>query len=442
MRTLTKDTPQKIGESVTLMGWIHSRRDHGRVIFIDLRDRLGMVQVVFLPLNAGVFGEAEKLRQEWVVRVEGKVKERPEGMRNPELETGGIEIEATGLEILSRAEEPPMPVAEKAAEETDLQKRLDWRWLDLRKPEKLLIFQVWTAMEDAFREYWIKNGYLEIHSPKLMGAPSESGAEVFEVKYFDEKAYLAQSPQFYKQMAMAAGFERVFEVGPVFRAEPSFTAQHATEFTGYDAEISFINSHDDVMAELEGVFGFVLKKLKDDFGTAIKKYYDRDAGVPLIPFPRRTMKEAKDILAKLQVPRDNENDLSPEEERRLSEFIKEKEDHEFVFVTDYPATVRPFYHMRSESDPSLTKSFDLLWNGIEIATGAQREHRYETLVAQAREKGLRLEPIQFYLDFFKYGCPPHGGFGLGPSRMLMKLLNVSNLREVMYLYRGVKRLTP
>ncbi|MBI4215296.1 MAG: aspartate--tRNA(Asn) ligase, partial [Parcubacteria group bacterium] len=296
--------------------------------------------------------------------------------------------------------------------------------------------------EQSLREYWTRENFIEIHSPKLMGSPSESGAEVFEVRYFDRKAYLAQSPQFYKQMAMAAGFEKVFEVGPVFRAEPSFTSRHATEFTGYDCEFSFVESHQDVMLSEQKAIQYMLEKVKAAFGDEIKKVFGREVAVPSIPFPQVTMKEAKRILGELKVISEKEGDLSPEEEVQLCRYILEKQGHEFVFVTEYPAAVRAFYHMRLESDPQITKSFDLLWNGIEITTGAQREHRYEKLVAQASEKKMNLALLQFYLNFFRYGCPPHGGFGMGPSRMLMKLLNLSNVREACFLYRGVKRLEP
>lgn len=433
-RTYAIETTKKVGQKVTLFGWVNSRRDHGKLVFLDLRDRSGIVQVV-----AG--GEAQDLRDEDVVKIEGKVWKRSPSTINPELSTGRVEVRAEKIEVLSRAEDLPIPVVGKGTE-TSLDKRLDWRFLDLRKPKNLLIFRVWTAMEDAFRQYWIKNGYLEIHSPKFMSVPSESGAELFEVEYFERKAYLAQSPQFYKQMAMAAGFERVFEVGPVFRANPSFTSRHDTEFTGYDAEISFIDSHQDVITELSKTIAYVLSVLKKEFGEEIKEVFKRELVVPRVPFPQVTMKEAKSILAQLKVPKEREWDLSPEEERRLCEYFKSKKGHEFVFVTEYPITVRPFYHMRLEGDPTLTKSLDLLWNGLEIVTGAQREHRYDILVSQTKEKGLNLEPIQFYLDFFKYGCPPHGGYGLGPSRMLMQLLGVKNVREVTYLYRGVNRLSP
>jgi len=435
-RILTKQIKKKIGQQVKIAGFVQTIRDQGSIKFLIVRDISGSIQVVITKSSPEAMKIAESLSLESVVEIIGLAKEEKQA-------PDGIEIQAEKIRILSlSAPELPIPVIEKGQEEADQQLRLDWRWIDLRKPKKALIFKVWTFMEQAFREYWIQNDYIEIHSPKLMSAPSESGAELFEVKYFDRRAYLAQSPQFYKQMAMAAGFEKVFEIGPVFRANPSFTSRHDTEFTGYDVEISFIESHQDVMEEEQKVIQYVIKKLKEKFGKEILTFYGRDLIVPKLPFPQVTMRQAKEILARLGVPSEKEGDLSPEEERKLSDYILKKEGHEFLFVTEYPIEVRPFYHMRLEINPKLTKSFDLLWNGLEITTGAQREHRYDVLVTQAKEKGLKLEPIQFYLNFFKYGCPPHGGFGLGPTRMLMKIFNIGNVREVTYLYRGVKRLEP
>ncbi|PIP29339.1 aspartate--tRNA(Asn) ligase [Candidatus Kuenenbacteria bacterium CG23_combo_of_CG06-09_8_20_14_all_36_9] len=444
-RTLSADTPKKVGEIVKLNGWVNVRRNMGKIVFLDLRDRWGIVQVVCVPseIDEPSRDALKDIRPEFVLEIEGVVQDRNEEQVNEKLETGKIEVLAKKIKIFSAvSSELPIAVVEKNTEEADLQKRLDWRWIDLRKPKNILIFKVWTLMEQAFREYWTSNDYIEIHSPKFMGAPSEGSAELFEVKYFDRKAYLAQSPQFYKQMAMASGFEKVFEVGPVFRANPSFTPRHDTEFTGYDMEISFIESHQDIINEEQKAIQYVLGKIKEKFGEEILSVFGRDLIVPTIPFPQITMKQAKEILAKLKVPDEREGDLSPEEERKLSDYIKEKEGYEFVFVTEYPVNVRPFYHMRLEGDQKITKSFDLLWNGLEITTGAQREHRYNVLVAQAKEKGLKLKLIQFYLNFFKYGCPPHGGLGLGPSRMLMKIFNIDNVREVTYLYRGIKRLEP
>lgn len=433
-RIFINQTIDKIGEEVMICGWVQTIRNQKNIKFLLVRDISGIIQTVVFD-NEQITKIVESINLESVVEIKGIVKKEKQA-------PGGMEINIKEIKVLSLADpELPIPVIEKVGE-VEQSKRMDWRWLDLRKPEKQLVFKIWTAMEQAFRNYCIENDYIEVHSPKLMSTPSESGAELFEVKYFDKKAYLAQSPQFYKQMAMASGFEKIFEVGPVFRANPSFTSRHDTEFTGYDVEISFIESHNDVMAEEEKIIVQMSKAIKDKYEDDIEKYYGKKVIIPSIPFPKITLQEAKKILQKIGVFGEDDGDLNPEEERSFANYIKEKEKHEFVFVTDYPKKTRPFYHMRYENDENLTKSFDLLFNGLEITTGAQREHRYDVLVQQAKGKKLNLEPINFYLNFFKYGCPPHGGFGFGPTRFLIQLLNIANVREVTYLYRGVKRLDP
>ncbi|MEK7124644.1 MAG: aspartate--tRNA(Asn) ligase [Patescibacteria group bacterium] len=436
-RTLISEVKKNVGTKVKIDGFVQTIRDQGSIKFLMIRDISGLIQVVVTKSNPDVLATAKTLTYESVVEITGLAKEEKQA-------PGGFEIEAENIEILSLSDpELPIPVIEKGnQEEAEQTKRLDWRWIDLRKPKNTLVFKVWTAMESAFRQYWTENNYIEIHSPKLISTASESGAEVFEVKYFKNKAYLAQSPQFYKQMAMASGFEKVFEVGPVFRAEPSFTSRHATEFTGYDAEISYINSHYDVMAEEEKTIEFVFKKIKEKYGNEIKNFFGKEIIVPTLPFPKISMKEAKEILAGRGIKSEKEGDLSPEEERAISDYVKEKHNHQFVFITEYPSSIRPFYHMRDEKNESLTKSFDLLQEGLEVTTGAQREHRYDVLIKQAKEKKMKLKSIQFYLNFFKYGCPPHGGFGMGPNRMIMKLLGIDNVRDASFVYRGVKRLEP
>ncbi len=330
--------------------------------------------------------------------------------------------------------ELPIPiVSEKGAEEVDQTKRLDWRFLDLRNPRNLKIFQVWTELEKGFRNYFNQNGFIQIYTPSLMSTSSEGGSEVFEVKYFDRKAYLAQSPQFYKQMAMSAGFEKVFTFGPVFRAEPSFTSRHLTEFTGWDFEISYIDSHFDVMAVEEDLIISGFKALKESLDLNIE--------IPQKPFPYHTLKETKEILKKEGVVSEKE-DLTPEEERKIWEITKQKTGSDFIWITDFPISVRPFYHQRYEDNPQITKSFDLIYKGVEITTGSQREHRIEILEKQAIEKGVKLETISDYLNFFRYGSPPHGGVGIGPARLIMKILDLPNVKEATYLPRDVKRLTP
>lgn len=432
----TRDlTPSLVGRSVRLAGWVHVVRAQSKIIFIVLRDREGTIQSVVLPDSADAFAAAKKISHESVIVIEGTLVAAEQAPR-------GLEVQVQKIEVLSAAApELPIPIVDKGTNEADQSIRLDFRWLDLRKPAKLLTFKIWTAVEEAFREYFITNGFLQIHSPKLMSSPSESGAEVFEVKYFDDLAYLAQSPQFYKQMAMAAGFERVFEVGPVFRAEPSFTTRHATEFTGFDFEMSFIKSHQDVMDIWASALVHILERVASAHGPDIEEAYGIKIQPPTLPFPQLTMAEAKALLKKHHVP-SNKDDLSPEEERRLGDIIKQQYSHDFVYVTEYPTSVRPFYHMRDADKSSVTLSFDLLWKGIEITTGAQREHRYDILRRQAKEAGINLDLIQHYLNFFRYGAPPHGGAGIGPGRMIMVLLNLGSIRESTYIYRGVKRLTP
>ncbi len=243
---------------------------------------------------------------------------------------------------------------------------------------------------------------------------------------------------------MAAGFERMFEIGPVFRADPSFTARHMTEFTGVDMEISWIDSHEDVMAVEERWLQYIYTRVKELHGDAIKEYFDLDLVIPSVPFPRITMKEAVEILKSrgYSLPADKKGDIDPGGEREIAAYVKEIFNHDFVFITDWPISIRPFYHMRIPEDNNLTRSFDLIANGLEITTGAQREHRPEILKKQALEKGLHLDVIQYYIDFFRYGCPPHGGFGLGLSRLMMVMLNLPNIREAVYIFRGPTRLNP
>lgn len=436
-RTLIKDLPTRVGQDVTVRGWVKTIRDQKRVQFLIIRDHTGLAQATVerAPGRAAINDTIAALTRESAVTVTGSV------VANPVVKTGGIEILIRELTVESAADRM-LPLDVSGVKEPNPDVRLNWRFLDLRSPENLLIFQVQTAVEGAMREFWLREGFIEIHSPKLMGTASESGAELFTLDYFGRPAYLAQSPQFYKQMAMAAGFDRVFEIGPAFRADPSFTPRHATEFTSVDVEMSWIDSHEDVMAFEERWLKYTLSRVRDQFGSEIRQVFGAEVVVPEVPFPRIPMEEAMQILSRKGHTLERRGDLDPAGERLLGDHVAQALGHRFVFVTDYPADVRAFYHMRYADAPGITKGFDLLWNGIEITTGAQREHRYDVLVAQAKERGLSLEPIQFYLEFFKYGCPPHGGFGFGLSRMLMVLLAQPNIREVTYIYRGPTRLYP
>jgi nondiscriminating aspartyl-tRNA synthetase len=433
-RTLIAELRGEVGRRVRIRGWVQSLRDQKRMQFLIVRDETGLAQVV-LPKEdppGALNRRVSTLTDESAVTITGTV------VADERVKLAGLEVRLEEMEIDSLAE-PKLPIAP----DSSLDKRMDWRYLDLRRPDRRLIFEVQSTVEHAMREFWRKEGFIELHSPKLMGSASESGAELFKVQYFDGVAYLAQSPQFYKQMAMSAGFGRVFEIGPVFRANPSFTSRHDTEFTSVDVEISWIDSHEDVMAFEERWLAFVLAAVAEVHGEQIERTFQTEPVVPAVPFPRVSLGEAKQLLRERgHEPPGADDDLDPPSERALSAIVEQEHGHEFAFVTDYPTAVRPFYHMRHAEDPGLTKSFDLLWRGIELTTGAQREHRYEQLVAQAREKGVETGPIQYYLDFFRYGAPPHGGFGFGLTRLLMQLLGQDNVREVTFLYRGPHRLSP
>lgn len=431
LRVSIKDLSQNYEQTVRIKGFVDSLRDQKKFVFLILRDNTGQVQV-FCDKGDKFDEVLAKMTPESTLEITGKV------VKNDSVKLNGLEIIPEEIKILSLAE-TPLPI--DAA--TNLNDRLDWRFLDLRRAENLLIFKLQTLAEKAMRDFWQERGFIEIHSPKLMGAASESGAELFEVKYFDGKAYLAQSPQFYKQMAMAAGFDKVFEIGPVFRANPSFTSRHDTEFTSVDVEIAWIDSVEDVMKLEEEWLNYIFSRVKEELGEEIKNLFNIEVEVPSLPFPRLKMPEAREIVAKTghKIGPDYEGELDPEGEKIVADHVKKELGHDFVFVTDYPAAIRAFYHMRDE-DNKTTKSFDLLYKGLEVTTGAQREHRLDLLTKQAEEKGISPEAVKFYLDFFKFGMPPHGGFGFGLTRLIMLMLNLKNVREVTYIYRGPNRLFP
>jgi len=435
-----KDLAATTDGPVSVSGWVETVRDQKKVQFVVLRDETGAVQLVH-PRAFAEDGTPEPdalaeiisgLSQGTFLTATGELK------HDERVKLGGVEVKLDGIELAGVAiAETPI------ADDSGVDKRMDWRFLDLRRPEQNLIARVQTTFEHALRTWWIDQDFIEIHTPKLMASASESKAELFEVGYFEGKAYLAQSPQFFKQMAQPAGFGKVFEIAPAFRADPSFTSRHATEFTSVDAEISWVQSHEDVMAMHESLLVAGLTAVKEKYGEQITALFDIEVTVPTVPFPRIPLAEAKKIVAErgYEVPR-HDDDMDPEGERQISAYVKETYGHEFVFLTDYASSIRPFYHMRHEGDPSLTNSYDLIFNGVEISTGAQREHRIEKLEAQARDKGLDPEELGFYLDFFRYGVPPHGGFGMGLSRVIMLLLHQPSIREVTYLFRGPNRLLP
>ena len=443
-RILVNQLAERSDGPVSVSGWVETVRDQKKVQFVILRDETGAVQLV----NPATRPDPEAADQDATalaltdtisnlahgtfLTVTGDLK------HDERVKLGGIEVKISGLEVASAAL-PETPIAA----DSSMDKRMDWRFLDLRQRRNNLIFRVSTTLEHAMRQYWVDRDFIEIHTPKLMSSPSESNAELFSLSYFEDKtAYLAQSPQHFKQMAQAAGFGKVFEIGDVFRADPSFTSRHATEFTSVDAEISWIDSHEDVATMQEELLRSAIQAVKDKHGDEIKELFDIDVVVPTLPFPRIPLAQAREIVAArgYENPR-ADGDLDPESERQVSAHVAETYGHEFVFVTDYHPEIRPFYHM-VDPETGLTRSYDLLYEGVEITTGAQREHRIELLEQQALAKGLKLEGLAHYLDFFRYGVPPHGGFGMGLARVLMLLLGEASIREVTFLFRGPTRLAP
>jgi nondiscriminating aspartyl-tRNA synthetase len=419
---------------------VNIRRDHGKLIFIDLRDRSGIVQMIIVPDHAEAHALAKEIRNEYVIEIEGKVKSRPGGAQNEGDITGGVEIEVEQLKVLAVSEHV-LPI-EPSAEHLDVQLKtlLDNRQLSLRNNKVNAIFRIYSTLLRAYAETLSQEGFLEIKSPKILNAATEGGANFFKLQYFDRSAYLAQSPQFYKQAGVGA-FERVFEIGTVFRAEPHFTTRHVNEYTGLDAEMGFIEGFDDVMDELEKTMMSIFKTIQDECATELALH---GAEVPsVVAIPRLKLTEALQILEQKYGKKMEAGviDIDPEGERLIGEYVKQEYGSDLVFLTHYPAVIRPFYVMPNE-DPQFTDSFDLLFRGLEIASGGQRIHNCEQLVKNIVSHGLNPDDFKHYLDNFRFGMPPHGGWGLGSERIIQKLLGLKSIKEAILFPRDVKRLVP
>ena len=432
-----KDLKNYLEKEVVLDGFIDNIRNLQYVMFIILRDSTGKVQITLEkedPKNTEMINLMSGVSLESTIKVKGLLKE------SPKVKLNGMELIPSEITVTSKAlNDLPFDIKKKdnALRET----RLDYRFLDLRREDNQLLFHVQSYMEHMMREYWQNNGYTEIHTPKISASSAESGAEMFKLDYFGQKACLSQSPQFYKQMALAAGFDRVFEIGPVFRAENSHTSYHATEIEMLDVEIGYIDSVTDVMDEEENWIKYFMTKVKEKYGEDIKKIFNIELNDMNYNFPRIDFYEAKEILKNnFHYIGANEEDFERKEEELMGKYVKEKYNSEFVFITNYPYSARSFYVMKDENGG--TKTYDLLYKGLEITSGAQREHRPEILEKQIEEKGLDPKVLDFYINFFRYGCPPHGGFGVGMGRILMQLFNIDNIREATFIYRGPTRLNP
>ena len=426
-RTLIKNLVEN--KETKISGFATKIRDTKYMIFVILRDRTGSIQVsIDKANNEEICNQLNGIIAGSVLEFEGKM------VLSEYVKQGGKEFLPTKFNCLSSADESPLE------ENANIDTRMDYRWLDLRSDKNQLMLNVQSCLVEGMREHCYKEDFTEIHSPKLIGAASGSGSEVFEVIYFDKKAYLAHSPQFYKQMALASGLERVFEVAPAFRAENSNTNRHTTEFTSFDIEFAYIESYEDVMDFEEDLIIAGLTKVKEKYGEQIKEYFGKEVIIPKKPFPRIKLQDLYKELEKrygYKIPEYDVGDMNAETEGLAYKYSMEEYNHEFIFITDFSAAKRAFYHMRKDGIP---QGFDLIWRGTEITTGAQREHRYDVLKSQCDEKGLTKD-VEFYLQFFKYGCPPHGGFGIGVDRLNMLLLGLS-IKEEMFIFRGPNRLNP
>lgn len=431
----SNELKKHIGKTVVLSGWIHDVRLIGGINFLLLRDKEGIAQVTALKkkVSKKVLDTYNSLHQEDVVSVKGKVVKS-------KIAKTGVEIIPEEIEIVSKAA-VPLPVDPRGVTKANLDTRLDHRPLDLRKQENLAIFKIRAVAIQAFREFFINKGFIEITTPYLTASATEGGTEVFPVAYYDKEAFLRQSPQLYKEMMVGAGFEKVFETGPVFRAEPHHTTRHLSEYFSCDIEMGWIKDDTDLLRLQEELIVHMLRKVKALCKNELK-LLGKKIEIPKTPFPEVSFPGLYKTLEKIGKKLPYGEDLDSESEKLIGKFIKEKFNHDFVFIRYHPFKVRPFYTMKKPEEPEFTRSVDLLFKGLEITTGSQREHRYDVMIKQIREKNLEPKNFDFYLEVFKFGMPLHGGFALGISRFIMQLLDLKNIREAVLFPRGPERLTP
>jgi nondiscriminating aspartyl-tRNA synthetase len=431
-----KDLESYIDKEVYIGGWVDVRRDHGKLIFIDIRDGEGYIQAVVLPEHKETLEIASTLRSEDVVYVKGKVNKRPDKMIKVDQQNGSIELEVLEIKVLSKASE--LPFDHDA--DLNIDTLLDYRPLTLRRKRNRAIFKVQSEILRGFREALIAEDFVEFQAPKIIGGDAEGGSNIFKVEYFKgQDAYLATSPQLYKQI-MVGIYERVFTTGNVFRAEKHATTRHINEYTSLDFEFGFIKDHQDVMEMEKKVITHIIKHLNE---TCLKEFELLDAKIPEIPkeFPQMKLKEAQKLISEATGEDcTNEPDLDPSHEKWLCEYAEKEFGSEFIFITHYPTSKRPMYTYEDENDLGYTKSFDLLFRGMEITTGGQRIHDHDLLKQKIEERGLDSKNFSFYLQAFKYGMPPHGGLGIGLERLTAKFLNIQNIKEATVFPRDINRI--
>lgn len=438
-RILNKETKNHVGEEVLVKGWVHVRRDHGKLIFIDVRDRSGLLQVVFNPqVSTEAHALAGELHSEDVVAITGKINERPAKLVNPKIESGTVEMEATKLEIITRSAPLPFDMG-KDDLDVDLGNQLDHRALTLRHPKVQAVYKIQETVIDAFREFMKSQDFFEFQAPAMVPATAEGGAEVFPIQYFEHKAFLTQSPQLYKQIVMTA-FERVFSVNKVFRAEPSQTTRHLTEIVSLDAEMGFIDSWLDVRDMAEQTVKYILKQVAEKRGKELELV---KATLPTMidKTPTYSLTEVQNkIFEKKGKDSRGEKDLNPEDERLICEIVKEETGSDFVFVYGYPTKKKPFYVYPNPENPEFNEGMDLLCRGVEWLSGGRRINDYNQLLKHVEDWNMDPKTITLFLDAFKYGVPPEGGFAFGAERITMQLLELANIREASMFPRDMNRI--
>lgn len=420
--------------SVLVKGWVHNIRVLGKIAFIVVRNREGFVQLTIKKSeNEKLYELAKELNLEDVIVAEGVEVEKP-------ITKIGREVFPRSIKVLAKAKQP-IPIDVTGITQASLPTRLEWRPIDLRSHKKFFIFKVQSSIVEAAETFLRENGFIQVFTPAIIGGISEGGAEVFEIDYFGRQAYLRQDPQLHRQLLMVAGFEKIFEIGPSWRAEKSYTRRHLCEHRGIAVELSFIKDEYDVIKLEEELVYFILDKLKEKHGDEFSKY-GIELTLPKRPFPVLEFPEIYEILKGMGKKIEYGDDYDTESEVLLWRYVKEKYDNDFFFVNRFPFNVKPFYVMRVDNDPFWARSVDLLYKGVELSSGGQREHRYEKIIEQAKIKGISINSIEWFAKHFKYGAPPHGGFNIGIERLTMQLLNIHNIREAVLFPRDPERLLP
>lgn len=437
-RVYAKDLSSYVGQTIILGGWVNVRRDQGKMVFFDFRDMTGIVQCVVLPNHIEAIEIAKEIRPEWVLKVTGIVNKRPEKNINPNVPSGDVELEVTKIEVLAKAAPLPFDMSLDGYN-LELTTELDNRALVLRQPKIQAIFKIQETIIDSFREFMKKNNFFEFQAPSMTPATAEGGAEVFQIDYFDKRAYLSQSPQLYKQIVMSA-FERCFSVNKVFRAEPSSTTRHLTEIVSLDAEMGFIDSWTDVRDMAEETVRYILKQVEEK-NSAQLKLLGAKIPVMLEKTPTLSLAEVQQkIFEKFGRDVRGEKDTNPEDERQICEIIKEKTGSDFVFIYGYPTRKKPFYVYPNKDNPDFNEGFDLICRGVEWSSGGRRINEYDQLIEHIKEWNMNPEKIKMFLEAFKYGVPPEGGFAFGAERLTMQILGLKNIREASMFPRDMNRI--